>query len=89
MCKQNNHLVYKKVFADYIENQPVKLSDEDLVFTYHPTDDGGYVVILNHFGEDKEFKITVKDSLCIEKVYYGDTNKIKAYDACVIKLKNK
>lgn len=40
-------------------------------------------------GEDKEFKITSKDSLYIEKVYYGDINKIKAYDACVIKLKNK
>lgn len=84
----NNHLVYKKVFADYIENQPVKLSNEDLVYTYHPTEDGAYIVVLNHFAEDKEFTLELKD-LSVEKVYYGENGKIKAYDACVIKLSKK
>lgn len=86
--ENNIHLIYQKVFEDCINNYPVKVSDKDLVLTYHPADDGAYVVILNHYNEKKEFTLEL-DGYTVDKVYYGENGKIKPFDACVIKIKKR
>ena len=79
--------VYRLLFRDKLKNKPFSLSDEQLVSTYHPTEDGGFAVILNHYHDDKAFILTPDDGYAIDTIYYGSTDCVCAYDACVVKLK--
>ena len=81
-----HHIVYRELFADHIDRSPVLISGEDIVATYHPTVDGGFVVLLNHYGEEKNFSVKTDEGYSIEKVYYGDLKKINPFDACVFKI---
>lgn len=81
----NPHFVYNLVFEEYINQSPVSL-DNDLVYTYHQTEDGAYIVILNHSNEEKEFTLTLKSEYRIQRVCYGEENFINPYDACIIKI---
>ena len=83
---KNNDIVYKTVFSEYAESYPVRVSDKDLLFTYHTADGGAYVVILNHFDKEKSFALECDDGYKVEKVYYGSCEKVGAYDACIIKV---
>ena len=85
----NTHVVYRKIFADHINNCPVELSNKDIVFTYHPEKDGGYVVALNHYDEEKEFALKLSDGYSVDKIYHGDMRKINPFDACVFKIVRK
>ncbi len=85
----NIHCIYSELFADHINNCPVEISNKDIINTYHPTEDGGFVVAINYYGEDKDFSVSLKDGYSIDKVYYGDIEKIKPYDACVFKIVKK
>ena len=82
----NTHLIYKKIFADIINNSPVMVSGDDVVFTYHPSDDGAYVVVLNHSDAEKPFEITLKNGLEVKDIIYGELGKIKPFDAVIIKV---
>lgn len=84
---KNSDIVYKTVFAEHAKSYPVRVSDKDLLFTYHPIDEGAYVVILNHFNEEKSFTLECNCGYKVEKIYYGSCEKIGAYDACVIKVR--
>ncbi len=81
--------VYKTLFADYIAEYPFTISDNDLVSTFHETDDGGYVVVLNHTDKDRDLVLSLKDGYKIEEVLYGKADKVKAFDGCVVKITNK
>ena len=85
----NTHIVYRQLFADHINNCPVEISNKDIINTYHPTEDGGFVVAINYYDEDKDFSVSLKDGYLVDKVYYGDIEKIKPYDACVFKVVKK
>ena len=85
----NIHCIYSELFADHINNCPVEISNKDIVSTYHPAEDGGFVVAINHYGEEKDFSVSLKDGYLVDKVYYGDIEKIKPYDACVFKVVKK
>lgn len=80
--------IYKKLFGEYIEALPVKTDAKNVVMTYHPAEEGVIVVIVNHSLEDKELNLEIKPEYKLKKVYYGDAEKIKAFDACVIEFKN-
>ncbi|MBE6680962.1 MAG: hypothetical protein E7600_01580 [Ruminococcaceae bacterium] len=82
-------IVYKTLFADYIAEYPYEISDNDLVSTYHETDDGAYVVVLNHTDTDKDLELSFKDGYTVENVLYGNKDKVKAFDGCIIKITNK
>ena len=82
-------VVYKTLFADYISEYPYAVSDNDLVSTYHETENGAYVVVLNHTDKDKELEFSLKDGYRIENVLYGSKDKVKAFDGCIIKITNK
>ena len=82
----NTHLIYSSLFADHADNYPASVSDKELMVTYHPTDDGAFINVINHCGEDKKFTLKLKDGYKTDKVYYGSTDSVGAYDACVIKI---
>ena len=84
---ENTEMIYKTVFADYISALPISVDATDVVFTYHPTDDGAYAVLINHSDTQKEINLDLKNNFSIESVIYGDKNIIKPYDACILKLK--
>ena len=79
-------MIYRTIFSEYIDRTPIKVSDKDLIMTYHPAEDGAYAVILNHFKDDKAFTLSLDEGYCVEKVYYGNVGCVKAFDACVIKI---
>ena len=79
----NSHLIYRKLLC---KNKPVEIIGEDLVTTLHPGKDGVYVVVINHGDKEKSLDIKLENGYKIDGVCYGNTDKIKAYDACVMKL---
>ncbi|MBR2952132.1 MAG: cellulase family glycosylhydrolase [Clostridia bacterium] len=82
----NTHLLYRKIFGEYVEKKPVTLTGDGLFMTYHPTEDGAFAVILNHGAQEKEFSLNVKEGYALEKVYYGEVGRVLPYDACVLKI---
>lgn len=84
---QNTEKIYGTIFKEHINSLPVKTDAKDVALTYHPDKDGGYIVAINHSSEEKTLNVDLSESLKIEKVIYGDSEKIKPYDACVLKLK--
>ena len=84
-----NDLIYKTVFKDHINDLPVGIDTNDVVCTVHSDDKNTYLVAINHSSEEKELKINLKGNFETQKVLYGEENIIKAFDACVLKLKSK
>ncbi|MBR6646075.1 MAG: hypothetical protein IKL09_01000 [Clostridia bacterium] len=80
-------VIYKTLFEKQIKNYPVKLNNSDLIFTYHPAEDGGFVIVLNHHSDEKDFTIELEAGYSVDKIYYGNVNKVAPYDALVLKLK--
>ena len=85
----NTHTVYRELFAEHIAACPFRCSNGDIVFTYHPAEDGGFVVVLNHNSEEKNFQFELEEGYSLSEVYYGNAEKIKPYDACVFKIVKK
>ena len=82
----NTYLIYQMLFDEYSNRYPIRLSDKELVMTYHSTDDGAFVVIINHHGEEKFFTVEIENAYAIDKTYYGNIGKISPYDACVFSI---
>ncbi len=80
-------VIYKTLFEKQIKSYPVKVDNSDLILTYHPSEDGGVVVVLNHHCEEKEFTLKLDDGYSVEKIYYGNIKRIAPYDALVFKVK--
>ena len=84
-----NDLIYKAVLKDHIDALPVSVDAKDVLCTIHSDAKGTYFVATNNSPEAKELKLNLKGNFEIEKVLYGEENTIKAFDACVLKLKSK
>lgn len=84
--EENHSLIYQTIFKDYIDNIPVALSDNNLIMTYHPSENGAYIVILNHYDKEKSFTMEIDKAYTLEKVFYGSVDKINAFDACILKI---
>lgn len=65
---------------------PVSVSGEDVIFTYHPTEDGCYLVLINTGDREQSFTVECDVPFAVEKVYYGSKKTVKPYDACVLRL---
>ena len=80
--------LYKFIFADTVKALPIKISDSDLLTTLHKAQDCAYVTVINHFGKDKSFKLSL-DGYELSETLYGKPSEVKAYDACVFKFTKK
>lgn len=83
---ENAHLVYKKLFAEYAEKQPLDVTDTKIAVTYHKTENGCVAVLVNHSEKPQKIAELLKDGTKIEKVHYGNADEIMPYDACVIEI---
>ncbi len=80
------HEIYDIVFKDYVNNMPVSVKGENLIKTFHPEENGGYIVIINHDNYEKNIEIDFNEGVSLNKVCYGNTDKIAPFDATVIKV---
>lgn len=78
--------VYRVLFEEHLKKNPVKTNNPDLIMTYHPASAGGFVVVLNHYADEKDFLLEIDQGYSVKKIYYGDGKKIAPFDACVIKV---
>jgi len=85
----NEKVIYDTISDKVRASYPVKVLGDNIVMTYHPSDDAGYVVLLNHYKDEKNFELELNDGYTVEKVYYGENGKINPFDACVIKIKKR
>lgn len=81
-----HHMIYKKLFGEYICDYPVKSECDEVVVTAHEDGDVLYIVAINHTDKVQKIEILQKD-YTLEKVYYGSENQINPYDACVLKFR--
>ncbi len=82
----NVHLIYKKLFGEYIVKHPMTIHNENIAVTYHRTDSGVIAVLINHSDKLCNLEYTCNGKWEIKKVYYGSAEEIKPYDACIIEL---
>lgn len=78
--------LYRSLFGKYIANVPVKVQGEGLRLSCHEAEDGYYAVVLNHTGETKAFALELPTGYAVSKVYYGATDTVAPFDACVLKI---
>ena len=82
----NSGIIYKHIFTEYTKEYPVESLNTELLMTYHQNSDDEYIVVMNHSDVDMKLDMKLKENYKIEKVYYGEIDAIKSYDACVFKL---
>lgn len=80
--------IYKEVFKEHIQALPVILDSEKVVFTYHPDENGGYVVAINHSDTERKLNFKFNKGQKISEVVYGSSETIKPFDASVIRIEN-
>ena len=81
--KEPEHL-YRTLFG---RRAPLAVSGKDIIFTYHPTDFGYYLILINTSDQPQRFTIDCDTPFSLEKVYYGNGKTLQPYDACVLALR--
>jgi hypothetical protein len=77
------HKLYQRLFGEFA-NHAVKVTGSDLAVTYHPTENGMTVVVVNHTAQDKSFAVQTADGYHFDCAYYGQADCVKAFDVCVL-----
>jgi hypothetical protein len=83
----NIEKIYKMIFKKHIDNLPVSVDAEKVVYTIHHGKTYSYLVAINHSETKKTLTLNLKENYEIEHVIYGDQHQIMPYDACIFKLK--
>ena len=79
--------VYRLLLGTHTDTSVIQSVAPSLVYTLHPDGDCYTLIILNHTAESLKTNLLLADTYRIEKVLYGNADKINAFDACVIKIK--
>ncbi|MBQ9964372.1 MAG: cellulase family glycosylhydrolase [Clostridia bacterium] len=74
--------VYRTLFGKHGDHG-VQVSNRELAVTYHPQEDGMAVVIVNHSAQAQAFTCST-NGYVLERVCYGQEDRVNAYDACVL-----
>ena len=83
----NIEKIYKMIFKKHIDDLPVSVDAEKVVYTIHHGKTYSYLVAINHSETKKTLTLNLKENYEIEHVIYGDQHQIMPYDACIFKLK--
>lgn len=75
--------IYNGLLSEYVNSKPIKNLPCGLVATYHKTENSLIAVIINHSSKTQSVSVEY------EKIYYGNPQKIKPWDATVVELKIK
>lgn len=79
--------IYKTVFSDLIDKQPIKINDKKVVYTVHPDGDNLIIVALNHSDQNITSVISINNAYAFDKVLYGDINNILPWDGVIFSIK--
>ena len=82
----NVHLIYEKLFGEYTKKHPITVANQNIAVTYHKTENGFIVVLINHSDETCKPEYVWNSNGKIKKVHYGSMDEIKPYDACIFEL---
>ena len=77
--------LYRLVFAEKVKSLPIKISDGELLTTLHKTGNTVYVTVINHFENERCFKLDLP-GYKLSRTVYGTVEKIKPYDACIFEF---
>ena len=83
----NIEKIYKMIFKKHIDNLPISMDAEKVVYTIHHGKTYSYLVAINHSETKKMLNLNLKAHYEIDHVIYGDQHQIMPYDACIFKLK--
>lgn len=83
---ENVHLIYKKLFGEYVDKHPMNILNENIAVTYHRTENGFIAVLINHSDKPYNLEYTWNGKWEIKKVHYGSENEINPYDVCIFEL---
>ena len=78
--------IYRKLFASYIDRQPVVVSNINLALTCHRGADCLYVVVINHSDQVQPLAPDIRFKYKDLEVLHGDSEQVQPYDACVVKF---
>ena len=74
----------------FLENtqkkHPITVANQNIAVTYHKTENGFIVVLINHSDETCKPEYVWNSNGKIKKVHYGSMDEIKPYDACIFEL---
>ena len=82
----NTYKIYKHVFKEQANSYPVISNNESILLTIHEGENGYTIVAINHSENDVKFEISLDPVYKIDKFYYGNGEKISAFDACIFKI---
>ena len=78
--------IYRLLFEEHLLSHPLTADDSEIFVTYHPTDDGVIVVMLNHTDSEKQLNVALSPDYAVEKIFYGGPETIAPFDACILKI---
>lgn len=79
-------LIYETIFNNQIHNRAIGAQTKNVITTYHVAQNRVYIVMLNHSDTAVDHPITLLPGWSIEKVYYGDPDRIDPWNGCVLQL---
>lgn len=80
--------IYKAVFANQINSHEVITDNKKVAVTLHPDTDGSICcVAINYTADEQKLDLKIQEGYNIDKVYYGDTDVLKPFDAAIFKIK--
>ncbi|MBP3495725.1 MAG: cellulase family glycosylhydrolase [Clostridia bacterium] len=82
----NIYKIYKAIFEKEINSYIVKSKNDNVLLTLHEVGNGYIVVAINYGGSYVGFDLSIDIAYKIDKFYYGNSEKIAPYDACIFKI---
>ena len=80
------HQIYRKLFASYIDRQPIIVHNTNLALTCHYAEDVLYAVVINHSDKVQLLKSDIHFPYKEMLLLYGSADEVQPFDACVIKF---
>jgi len=84
----NQHEVYRKVFAEQLENHVVSVDSKYVGITHHGDKNKVYVVMINYSEKEEEINISIKPGYRITRLLSGCLEKIEPFGAVIMELED-
>ena len=78
--------LYELIFKEVLDKRIIRIDSDGVVYTIHKKDNGIIVVALNYSEKEQPLLLKLQSEYIITNCLYGETDKIKAWDGCVLFL---
>jgi len=93
MADENNafdrsrYKLYREVFADKLKQVEIMTENQNIGITRHTCEDGRIICIaINYSDKEQVPGFLIKEGFKVKDVYYGNTEKITPFDACIFTI---